>query len=122
MVSNDGHALLTDFGSSRLAEASFSLVVKGDLEGTLDWMAPEHFKADKFTMSAAGDVWAFGMTAMVSHISTLAVTTFGSIPPGVTYKEAPIGPFAEHWCHNQSYYVQRVGSPEPRCIIFSLDG
>ncbi|KIM61395.1 hypothetical protein SCLCIDRAFT_879145 [Scleroderma citrinum Foug A] len=64
LVSNDGHALLTDFGSSCLAEASFSLVVNGDLEGTFDWMAPEYFKADKFTMSAAGDVWAFGMTIL----------------------------------------------------------
>ncbi|KIM61268.1 hypothetical protein SCLCIDRAFT_912632 [Scleroderma citrinum Foug A] len=64
LVSNDGHALLTDLGSSCLAEASFSLVVKGDLEGTLDWMAPEHLKADKFTMSAEADVWAFGMTTL----------------------------------------------------------
>ncbi|KIM53150.1 hypothetical protein SCLCIDRAFT_461898 [Scleroderma citrinum Foug A] len=64
LVSDDGHALLTDFGSSRLAEASFSLVVKGDRKGTLDWMAPEHFQADKFTMSTASDVWAFGMTTL----------------------------------------------------------
>ena len=101
MVSDDGHALLTDFGSSRLAEASFSLVVKGDRKGALDWMAPEHFESDKFTMSTAGDVWAFGMTALVGHLSTFLVTTpTNCISVGVAYKEAAIPSFAEHWCHN----------------------
>ena len=100
MVSDGGHALLTDFGSSCFAEASFSLTVKGNLEGALDWMALEHFEADKFTMSAAGDVWAFGMTTLVTHLFSLRVTTFNSMPPGIVYKEASIGSFAKHRCGN----------------------
>ena len=93
-MSDHGHALLTDFGSSRLAEASLSQVVKGDQKGTLDWMAPEHFKADKFPMSTTGDIWAFGMTILVSHLSTLPVIALDLISLGVAYKEAAIPSFA----------------------------
>ena len=110
-MSDDGHALLTDFGSSHLAEASFGQVIKGDQKDTLDWMAPEHFEAERFKMTTAGDVWAFGMTTLVSHLSTLPVTTLDFISIGVAYKEVAILSFSEHWGHNPSYCEQRVDSP-----------
>ena len=71
LVSNDRHALLTDFGFSHLADASFSLAVEQRPGGTLNWMAPEYLDEDHFTMTTAGDVWAFGMTALASHLITL---------------------------------------------------
>ncbi|KIM53036.1 hypothetical protein SCLCIDRAFT_91560, partial [Scleroderma citrinum Foug A] len=64
LVSNDGYALLTDFGFSHLAGASFSLAVEQRPGGTLNWMAPEYLHEDQFTITTAGDVWAFGMTAL----------------------------------------------------------
>ena len=79
LVSDDGHARLTDFGSCCLTEVSLGRVIKGDLQGTLDWMAPEHLNADKFTMSTTSDVWAFGMTTLVSCLSTLPVITHKSV-------------------------------------------
>ncbi|KAL4078967.1 kinase-like domain-containing protein [Scleroderma yunnanense] len=64
LVSDDGRALLTDFGFSHLAAASFSLAIEQRQGGSLCWMAPEYLKADDFTMTTAGDVWAFGMTVL----------------------------------------------------------
>ena len=63
MISNDGHALLTDFGLSYIVNSSFSLQV-GDLNGgTLNWMAPEVLDGAK--ISPGSDIWAFGMTMLV---------------------------------------------------------
>lgn len=69
LISNDGHALLTDFGFSHLANASFSLAVEQHPGGTPDWMPPEYLDADQCVMTTAGDVWSFGMTALVSHLN-----------------------------------------------------
>ncbi|KIM61183.1 hypothetical protein SCLCIDRAFT_1181819, partial [Scleroderma citrinum Foug A] len=65
LVSNNGHVLLGNFGFSRFAEESFHPAVKQLSGGTLNWMAPEYFAMEKFKMTAPGDVWAFGMTALV---------------------------------------------------------
>jgi len=90
LVSNDGHALLTDFGFSHLAEASFSLAVEQRPGGTLNWMAPEYLEGDEFTMTTAGDVWAFGMIALVSRSTALLSVALSSISTGVVHQEAPI--------------------------------
>lgn len=71
LISDDGHALLTDFGFSHLANASFSLAVEQRPGGTPNWMPPEYLEADQCVMTAAGDVWSFGMTALVSHLNLL---------------------------------------------------
>ena len=85
LVSNDGHALLTDFGFSHLSEASFSLAVEQRPGGTLNWMAPEYLEMNGPKMTTAGDVWSFGMTALASHLITLPFTTTNTISPGVVY-------------------------------------
>ena len=90
LVSNDRHALLTDFGFSHLAEASFSLAVEQRPGGTLNWMAPEYLDEGELTMTTAGDVWAFGMTALASCLTILPLTASNSISPGVVYQEASI--------------------------------
>ena len=66
MVSDDGRALLTDFGFSHLAGASLSLAAEQHAGGTLCWMAPEYLE-DECIMTPAGDVWAFGMTILVGY-------------------------------------------------------
>ena len=64
MISNDGHALLTDFGLSYIANSSFTTFQVRDLHGgTLNWMAPEAL--DDAGISPEGDIWAFGMTMLV---------------------------------------------------------
>ncbi|KAG6329347.1 hypothetical protein ID866_9741 [Astraeus odoratus] len=62
LISDDGRALLTDFGFSYLVTSSFSMTVDAPLGGTLRWMAPEIL--DNHEISAEGDVWAFGMTTL----------------------------------------------------------
>lgn len=69
MISDDGRALLTDFGFSHIAEASFSVAAEQRPGGTLNWMAPEYVNGFEVTMTTAGDVWAFGMTALVSSLT-----------------------------------------------------
>ena len=66
MVSDDGRALLTDFGFSHLAGASLSLAAEQHAGGTLRWMAPEYL-LDECIITPSGDVWAFGMTMLVGH-------------------------------------------------------
>ena len=63
LISNDGQALLADFGFSTLATSTFSMTVERHFGGTLRWMAPELL--DGGEASVPGDVYAFGMTALV---------------------------------------------------------
>ncbi|KAG6329822.1 hypothetical protein ID866_9267 [Astraeus odoratus] len=63
LISDNGEALLTDFGFSSLAMSSFSLsmsAAKGP--GTLRWKAPELLEDNDPTIET--DVWGFGMTAL----------------------------------------------------------
>ncbi|KAG6331708.1 hypothetical protein ID866_7381 [Astraeus odoratus] len=62
LISDDGQPLLSDFGHSFLDGFSMSLSTAGHFGGTINWMAPEVLNGGE--ASAAGDVWAFGMTAM----------------------------------------------------------
>ena len=64
LISENGRALLTDFGLSFLANSSFSLSTVKKGGSSLPWMAPEMLDSAK--PSAAGDVWSFAMTALVS--------------------------------------------------------
>ena len=65
LISNDGQALLPDFGYSVAVNSSFSIPVSngGGTKGTMQWMAPELL--DEGGVSPEADVWAFGMTALV---------------------------------------------------------
>ena len=64
LISQAGSALLTDFGFSRVVNSSFSIPYSPSGGGTLRWMAPEILETGEAT--AAADVWAFGMTCLVS--------------------------------------------------------
>lgn len=63
LISAKGRALLTDFGHSRLTNSSFSMTADPPLGGTLNWLAPEN--VDTGECNSPGDIWAFGMTALV---------------------------------------------------------
>ncbi|KAG6331498.1 hypothetical protein ID866_7594 [Astraeus odoratus] len=62
LISPEGHPLLTDFGLSCVVESSLNISVASCHGGSLRWMAPENL--DTGNITAAGDVWAFGMTAL----------------------------------------------------------
>ena len=59
LISPNGQPLLTDFGLLDLNEPPFLV----NCVGTINWTSPEHLNDLKG--SAAGDVWAFGMTMLV---------------------------------------------------------
>jgi len=67
LISNDGCPLLVDFGLSFIDKSPSSMDIEGSGGGTLNWMAPEQLESFECTpfATAQGDVWAFGMTALV---------------------------------------------------------
>lgn len=62
LISNDGRALLADFGLSTLRTCTFSLTIEARSGGTIAWIAPEIL--DGKGISVGSDIWAFGMTAL----------------------------------------------------------
>jgi len=64
LISDNGQALLTDFGFSCLENPSFGMSNQADNygRGTINWIAPEVLDGG-ITYNA--DVWSFGMTALV---------------------------------------------------------
>ncbi|KIM61191.1 hypothetical protein SCLCIDRAFT_122578, partial [Scleroderma citrinum Foug A] len=64
LISDNGEALLTDFGFSVAVNSSFSMAMSrtAGTKGTLRWMSPEILDGDEISPEA--DVWAFGMTAL----------------------------------------------------------
>ncbi|KIM61182.1 hypothetical protein SCLCIDRAFT_122637 [Scleroderma citrinum Foug A] len=64
-ISEEGQARIGGFHLSFLTNSSFSMSNAGQIAGSLPWMAPEMFKAH-YEVTAAQDVWAFAMTALVT--------------------------------------------------------
>ncbi|KAG6331755.1 hypothetical protein ID866_7336 [Astraeus odoratus] len=62
LISEDGRALLADYGLSALIESSFDTTFAAPIPPTVRWMAPELIDNGKPTIQS--DVWAFGMTAL----------------------------------------------------------
>ena len=69
LISDDGQALLADFGFSFIVNSSFSMNVPNEdkTKGTINWMSPQSIEDGKVSVEA--DVWAFGMTALVCSSS-----------------------------------------------------
>jgi len=53
-------------------------------------MAPEYLETKEFKVTTAGDVWAFGMTALVNHLITLPLMALNYICAGAVHQEASI--------------------------------
>lgn len=66
LISDEGHALISDFGYTHLDKSSFNLTVSPPCGGTLNWMAPEILDPteQENVCSVRSDVWAFGMTIL----------------------------------------------------------
>ena len=71
LIAEDGRAVLSDFGVSRLLVNSKTVIGTTALKGVMRWMAPELIEPDEEVgmknacHTKATDVWAFGMTAYV---------------------------------------------------------
>jgi len=61
LISEDGQALLTNFGFSPIFMPS-----QCGNEAMINWMSPQMLGSGKVSIEA--DVWAFGMTALVSSL------------------------------------------------------
>ena len=69
LVSNEGLPLLSDFGLSRaLPGCTTTIPTSTSLKGTLRWLAPELVSDDVATYTTETDVWAYGMTVLVSDL------------------------------------------------------
>ncbi|KAI6127878.1 kinase-like domain-containing protein [Pisolithus croceorrhizus] len=65
LITEDGRALLTDFGLSIHFNSSFTMTVNSPCGGSLYWMAPELVEAgENMHATAESDIWAYGMTAL----------------------------------------------------------
>ena len=65
LISEEGRALIAGFSQSFLTNSSFSMSTPGQIGGSLPWMAPEMLE-DYHEATAAQDVWAFAMMALVT--------------------------------------------------------
>ena len=84
VISEDGQALLLDFGFSSLICSPFTLTVPAPGADSLRWLAPEML--DNGEGSAEADMWAFGMTALVCFYS-LAFVQLNRICAGIVHSE-----------------------------------
>ena len=68
MINRNGEAVLSDFGCSRVFEATHTIGLPTQtLRGTYNYMAPEVFTSvDELEYTKAMDVWSFGMTVYVN--------------------------------------------------------
>ena len=66
LISQEGYPLLTDFGLSYVVNSSLKISRPQSAGGSVPWMAPDLWDVGKPT--AKGDVWAFGMTTLVSRL------------------------------------------------------
>ncbi|KAL4064646.1 kinase-like domain-containing protein, partial [Scleroderma citrinum] len=68
LISDNGHALITDFGYTLLKNSSFKITLSLPCGGTYNWMSPEIVESwereDECKTTTQSDVWAFGMTAL----------------------------------------------------------
>ncbi|KAG6326337.1 hypothetical protein ID866_12752, partial [Astraeus odoratus] len=64
LISQEGHALLIDFGLSLQTNSSFSMTLDPPCGGSWRWLAPENVDSQEYTITRPGDIWAFGMTAL----------------------------------------------------------
>ncbi|KAG6335517.1 hypothetical protein ID866_3571 [Astraeus odoratus] len=63
LISDNGQPLLSDF-SSAVAKHSVGASMLQNVGGSIRWIAPELLD-DGGELTAEGDIWAFGMTALV---------------------------------------------------------
>lgn len=67
LVDKDGVPLICDFGVSRMMEdRTLWMTTTEHAGGTIRWQAPELIREEQRTGTESSDVYAFGMTSLVS--------------------------------------------------------
>lgn len=122
MISNDGRALLADFGFSYVVNSSFNMDIpcQNEPKGTMNWMSPELF--DGSGVSAEADVWAFGMTTLVRSSSFFHVK-LKKIPTGTIHTQSPfLSSFQVVLSHHVFHHEgTSSGTPNFRGCVFAHD-
>ncbi|KAG6329038.1 hypothetical protein ID866_10051 [Astraeus odoratus] len=84
LISDDGRALLTDFGLSHTVQSSFSMTTPSRQGGSLNWMPPEFLDGETESgPTIAGDIWSFGMTALELFTCQEPFSSVSSVPSRV---------------------------------------
>jgi serine/threonine protein kinase len=69
LIDENGTARLCDFGLSRInADASLWQTSATRAPGTFRWKSPELLSADQSKVTTHSDMYAFGMTCLVSFV------------------------------------------------------
>ena len=89
LISAKGRALLTDFGLSCMTHSSFSVFVEPPCGGSWHWVAPENIESLEFSVTRPGDVWAFGMTALVCQNVLYIQSVLNTCLLGVIFPRNP---------------------------------
>ncbi|KAI6044298.1 kinase-like domain-containing protein [Pisolithus marmoratus] len=87
LISEQGHALLTDYGLPNLLYGSFSMTVSAPSLSALNWTAPEILSSEDQEVTIPGDVWGFGMTALelfTRQVPFSSFANFQSLKRGVS--------------------------------------
>ncbi len=94
LLSRHGEPIVIDFGLSRWIETQEHLTYRGEVLGTLPYMAPEQFE-ENGKLDARTDVWALGvmMYELLSDRLPFPQTSPSSLFEAITREEpAPLGP------------------------------
>lgn len=103
LIDNGGHAMLCDFGISRIIEdalESTGFTTSGVVEGSLRWSAPEVVSNDEPTrFTQASDIWSFGCTGyeiFAGNIPYYECQSPGPIVIKIGNGETPTWPIDDH--------------------------
>ncbi len=93
LLSEDGRAIITDFGLARWELDASTLTQTGEIMGTAFYMSPEQATGDKNSMDPRTDVWALGV--MLYQILTGQVPFQGTsetVVLGAILRKTPVPP------------------------------
>lgn len=118
LISDDGRALLADFGLSFLVDSTFSIPHSDNAGWSLYWTAPEIL--DGGEKSAAGDIWSFGMTLLELFTRQKPFHQFNSsktVTARILHYKTPDRPSDEETCSRLTdewwAICQECWNPEP---------
>ena len=111
LISEDGHALLADFGLLLLIENAFSLTAAAPIHPTVRWLSPEQITNDG-KATTQSDVWAFGMTALVGLLILFRKITTNRVCRSYLPERRPITIFvileASYWASPKDHPADQV--------------
>ncbi|KAG8723278.1 hypothetical protein FRC09_003990 [Ceratobasidium sp. 395] len=94
LVSDNGTAMLTDFGNTVLEAYSLQFTPTGAIEGSIRWTAPEILDG-KISSSMEGDVWALAMEIVTGKLPYGNLGNMGAVIYWIFLRRLPERPNAE---------------------------